>query len=215
MRRPAAALAALAGLGLAGCGAGPMVAQPRPVGEGVRSVRVSSGIDMRVHHGARPGVVVHAGREVIDRVVTQTDGDVLRIAVRDRGIVIGSDPLANVSADVSLPRLDDVLVDGSADVRLDRLRAHALTFRVRGTGSLFAQGRVGRLVTDIKGAADARLAQLRARSAHVSVEGAGGVDVAVSKRLSVHVRGAADITYRGDPVVTQDISGPGTVHRAR
>jgi hypothetical protein len=215
MRRPAAALAALAGLGLAGCGAGPMVAQPRPVGEGVRSVRVSSGIDLRVHHAARPGVVVHAGREVIDRVVTQTEGDVLRIAVRDRGIVIGSDPLANVSVDVSLPRLDDVLVDGSADVRLDRLQAHALTFRVRGTGSLFAQGRVGRLVTDIKGAADARLAQLRARSAHVSVEGAGGVDVAVSKRLSVHVRGAADITYRGDPVVTQDISGPGTVHRAR
>jgi hypothetical protein len=215
MRRPAAALAALAGLGLAGCGAGPMVAQPRPVGEGVRSVRVSSGIDLRVHHAAGPGVVVHAGREVIDRVVTQTEGDVLRIAVRDRGIVIGSDPLANVSVDVSLPRLDDVLVDGSADVRLDRLQAHALTFRVRGTGSLFAQGRVGRLVTDIKGAADARLAQLRARSAHVSVEGAGGVDVAVSKRLSVHVRGAADITYRGDPVVTQDISGPGTVHRAR
>jgi hypothetical protein len=214
MRRPAVALAAVAGLVLAGCGAGPMVAKPRPVGESVRSLRISSSVDVRVHRAARPGVVVHAGRDVIDRVVTQTEGDVLRIAVRDRGIVIGSDPLANVSVDVSLPRLDDVLVDGSADVRLDRLRARALTFRVRGTGSLRAQGQVGRLVTDIKGAADARLAQLQARSAHVSVQGAGGVDVSVSKRLSVLVRGAADITYRGDPVVTKDISGPGTVSRA-
>jgi hypothetical protein len=214
MRRPAAALTALAALVLAGCGAGPMVAQPRPVGESVRSLRISSSIDVRVHRAARPGVVVHAGRDVIDRVVTQTEGDVLRIAVRDRGIVIGSDPLANVSVDVSLPRLDDVLVDGSADVRLDRLRARALTFRVRGTGSLRAQGQVSRLVTDIKGAADARLARLQARSAHVSVQGAGGVDVSVSKRLSVIVRGAADITYRGDPVVTKDISGPGTVRQA-
>jgi Putative auto-transporter adhesin, head GIN domain len=208
------ALAGLAGLALAGCGAGPMIAQPRPVGESVRSLRISSSIDVRVHRAARPGVIVHAGRDVIDRVVTQTEGDVLRIAVRDRGIVIGSDPLANVSVDVSLPRLEDVFVDGSADVRLDRLRARALTFRVRGTGSLRAEGQVRRLVTDIKGAADARLARLQARNAHVSVQGAGGVDVSVSKRLSVLVRGAADITYRGDPVVTKDISGPGTVRHA-
>ena len=121
------ALSAFAALGRAGCGAGPMVAQPRPVAEDVRSLRISSGIDVRVHHAARPGVVVHAGRAVIGRVVTQSQGDVLRIAIRDRGIVIGSDPLANVSIDVSLPRLDDVLVDGSADVRLDRYEAgHAL-----------------------------------------------------------------------------------------
>jgi hypothetical protein len=211
MKRGAVAL--LAAVALAGCGAGPQVAQPRPVGATVRSLHISSSIDVRVHRAARPGVVVHAGREVIDRVITQTEGNVLRIAIRDRGIVIGSDPLANVSVDVSLPSLDAVLVDGSADVRLERMRARALTFRVRGTGSLRAAGEVGRLVTDIKGAADARLAQLHARRAHVSVEGAGGVEVAVSQRLSVHVRGAADISYRGDPVVTKDISGPGTVRQ--
>jgi hypothetical protein len=211
---PALPVIALAALALAGCGAGPTVARPRPVGETVRSLQISSRVDVRVRHGAQPAVMVHAGRDVIDRVVTQTEGDVLRVAIRDRGIVIGADPLRNVTVDVTLPRLDHVLVDGSADVELGAMRARTLTFRVRGAGSLHARGRVGRLVTDIRGAADARLTRLYARTARISVEGAGGVDVAVSKRLSVFVRGAGDIIYHGDPVVTRDIRGPGTVRQA-
>jgi hypothetical protein len=208
-------VAGLAALVLAGCGAGPTVDRPRPVGPDVRSLRVSSNIDVEVVHGGRPGAVVRAGRDVIGRVVTATEGDVLRIAVRDRGIVIGSDPLDHVQVQVTLPSLHDVEVDGSAELDLAGMRARTLTFRVRGAGDLEARGRVGHLVTDIRGAGDARLKDLHARTARVSVQGAGSVDVSVSRRLAVLVRGAGDITYHGDPVVTQDISGPGDIHRGR
>jgi hypothetical protein len=215
MRRPAILPAAAVALAVAGCGAGPTVERPRPVGDTVRSLRISSGVDVRVVHGNRPAVAVQAGREVIGRVVTDTEGDVLRIAVRDRGIVIGSDPLAHVRARVTLPSLRDVEIDGSASVALAGIRADTLTFRVRGTGDVTARGRVGHLDTDIRGAAHAQLAGLHARTGRVSVQGAAGVDVWVARRLDVFVRGAGDITYHGDPLVTKDVAGPGNDHRGR
>jgi hypothetical protein len=207
--------AALAVPAFAGCGAGPMVERPRPVGDAVRSLRISSSIDVRVVHGDRPAAVVRAGRDVIGRVVTETEDGVLRIAVRDRGIVIGADPLAHVSVRVELPSVRDVEVDGSAGVDLAGLRARTLMFRVRGTGDLRARGRVGRLVTDIRGAGDAHLARLHARTARVSVRGTADIDVSVARRLAVTVRGAGDITYHGDPVVTSDLTGPSSIRRGR
>jgi Putative auto-transporter adhesin, head GIN domain len=212
-RRLVLAIPALSALAAAGCGAGPTIDQARPVGHRVVSLEVGSGIDVRLVRG-RTGATVRAGRDVIDRVVTETRGDVLHVHVRDRGIVIGHDPLSDVSVRVAMPRLRDVRVDGSADVDLAEMHAHSLTFHVRGTGDLRARGHVDRLVADIRGAADARLADLRARTARVMVAGAGDVDVNVRDRLAVVVRGAGDVTYRGDPEVSRDVSGAGDIRRA-
>ena len=212
-RRRLVAIAAVPALAAAGCGAGPPIDQARPVGHEVVSLEVGSGIDVRLVHG-RPGATVRAGRDVIDRVVTETRGNVLHVGIRDRGIVIGHDPLSDVGVQVAMPRLRDVRVDGSADVDLGDMHARSLRFQVRGTGDLRARGRVDRLVADIRGAADARLADLRARTARVVVAGAGDVDVNVRDRLAVVVRGAGDVTYRGDPEITRDVSGAGDVRRA-
>jgi len=211
---PAVATAAAAGLAAAGCGAGSPVDVPRPVGAAVASLEVSSNVHVRVVRGATPGVTVHAGRDVIDRVVTETHGAVLRVGLRDRGIVFGHDPLDDVRVRVALPRLRDVRVDGSGDLDLAGLRARSLSFRVRGTGDIAARGRVRRLVADIRGAGDARLAGLRARSARVTLIGAGDIDVSVSDRLDLVVRGAGDVTYHGNPLVHRHVSGAGDVRRA-
>ena len=45
------------------------------------------------------------------------------------------------------------------------------------------------------------------------MQGAGEAHLNVSERLDVKVQGAADVIYRGDPRVTQDIDGAGEVRR--
>jgi hypothetical protein len=171
-------------------------------------------VHVRIVPGARPSVTVHAGRDVADRVVTETEGGVLRVAVRDRGIVIGHDPLDDVSVRVALPRLRDVRVQGSADVDLAGVPARMLAFTVRGAGHLQATGTVDRLTVDIRGAADAALAGLHARTARVTVRGAGNVDLSVARRLRVEVRGAGSVSYHGNPRVTRDVSGAGDIRQA-
>jgi hypothetical protein len=212
MRRtvPAIALGALCAVALTACGAGTPVDERRAVGS-FSALEVSGGVDVRVAHGPAPAVTVDAGEAVIDRVVTRVRGGVLHIGVRDRGIVIGRDPLRGARVRVTLPRLHDVTVDGSSDVDVSGLRARSLAFHMHGGGDVTAHGRVRSLDADITGSGDARLAGLSARTAHVVVSGPADVDLSVSDSLAIEVDGPGDVTYRGNPRVTQQITGPADI----
>jgi putative autotransporter adhesin-like protein len=204
-----AAVAAVA-LGAAGCGGGAPVRQHRTVAS-FRSLELSDGVDVRVVRAAAPTVTVAAGDEVVDRVVTEVSGGVLHVGVRDRGLVIGDDPLRHARVEVGVPRLDDVRVDGATDADLSGIAARTLTLHVSGPGDLTARGRVGRLSAEISGPGDAKLRGLAARTGRVVVSGPGDAEVDVRDRLAIEVNGPGDVTYHGTPAVTQRVRGPGDV----
>jgi hypothetical protein len=211
VRRALLAAVVAAAVLLAGCGAGTPVDQRRAVGS-VHALAISGGVKVTVVRAPAPSVTVHAGRAVIDRVVTEARDGVLRIDAR-HGIVIGPDPLGDARVRVALPRLDDVRLHGGSDVDLGDLEADSLTLRVSGHGDVKAAGRVGHLDAEVSGPGDARLAGLTARTGRVAVHGPGDADVHVTDALSIEVHGPGDVSYRGNPRVTQEVSGPGDVTR--
>ena len=157
---------------------------------------------------------MYGGEDVIDRVETESSAGVLRIDVRDRGIVIGSDPLGDVRVQVAASALDAVEIAGSADVELGGLDLPQLELEIEGAGEVAASGTADRLRATIQGAGDAELSDLAVRTATVVVQGAGEPHLNVSaERLDVKVQGAADVIYRGHPTVTEDIDGAGEVRR--
>jgi hypothetical protein len=202
---------ALVVLVLAGCGGGPRVTETRDVAAFDR-VEVADSIDVDVVPGSGD-VQVHAGKDVMDRIETRSDGGVLRLDVVDRGIVIGPDPLGDVRVTVAASDLQGVTVSGAGDVVLDGLDSDRFEISVEGAGEVEATGRADHLAASIDGAGDARLGNLSARTAEVSVQGAGDASVRVSERLDVEVRGAGDVFYSGDPVVSSDIQGAGDLTR--
>jgi Putative auto-transporter adhesin, head GIN domain len=197
---------------VAGCGSGERITETRDVAPFNR-LEVSESVDVRVVPGNGRQVRVHAGEHVIDRVVTESSGGVLTIDIRDRGIVIGSDPLGDAEVQVEASALEGVDIEGSGDVVLDGVDADDLELRLQGAGEIDASGTVDRLTATIEGAGDANLLDLRARIARVVVQGAGDAEVNVSDELDVSVEGAADVAYTGDPRVTSDISGAGDIRR--
>ena len=213
MRRRAA-LALLAAAALAGCGGGPRVTESRPVAP-FDSLQVSDSVDVEVVPGDGSEVRVYAGEDVMDRVDTESAGGVLRIGLQDRGIVIGPDPLGDVSVQLPVSVLERVTVDGSGDVRMGGLSAGALELEIKGAGEIEAAGSVDRLTATIQGAGDADLFDLAVRTADVTVEGAGDAALNVSEQLDVTVQGAGDVTYRGDPAVSSSIEGAGDLNRER
>ena len=70
-----------------GCGGGDRIVETREVAPFDR-LEVSESVDVKVVDGDGRHVRVYAGENVIDRVVTESSGGVLRVDVRDRGIVI-------------------------------------------------------------------------------------------------------------------------------
>jgi hypothetical protein len=200
----------VAGLAVAGCGGGPATTQTRQVGSFDR-LSVSGDITVEMGSGDSRDVVVTAGENVIDHIVTEASGGVLHVAIRDRGIVIGPDPYKNVRVQVPASVLEHIRVDGSSDLRLGGIDTDRLAIEISGSGEIEAGGRVGHLVATIDGAGDAHLYDLEARTATVEVEGAGDAELNVRDRLDVAVRGAGDVRYRGRPSVRQTVEGAGDV----
>ena len=197
---------------VAGCGGGDRTVETRQVAPYDR-LEVSESIDVQVVPGDGREVRVAAGEHVIDRVVTESSGGVLKIDIRDRGIVIGPDPLNDVSVQVPVSQLTRVDIEGSGDVTLEGIDQDALELRVQGAGDVEASGTVDRLTAEIQGAGDARLSQLAARTARVVVQGAADAELNVSDELDVTIQGAADISYAGNPTVRSDIEGAGDLNR--
>jgi hypothetical protein len=205
-------LAPLLLLLVAGCGGGERTVETRQVAPYDR-LEVSESIDVQVVPGDGREVRVAAGEHVIDRVVTESSGGVLTIDIRDRGIVIGPDPLDDVSVQVPASQLARVQIAGSGDVTLEGVDQEALELHIEGAGDVEASGTVDRLTATIQGAGDARLSQLKARTARVEVQGAADAELSVSDELDVTVQGAADVTYIGDPRVRSDVEGAGDIRR--
>ena len=210
--RLAIALALAAVLLLAGCGGGDRVTETREVAAFDR-LEVADDVDVEVVPGDGREVRVFGGEDVLDRVETTSRDGLLRIDVRDRGIVIGPDPLGDVRVQVPSSTLGAVKIGGSGDVELSGIDVPAIEIEIEGTGAVSAAGTADRLDATIQGAGDADLSQLEVRTATVLVQGAGQAHLDVSDRLDVKVQGAADVVYRGNPEVTQDIQGAGDVRR--
>jgi Putative auto-transporter adhesin, head GIN domain len=215
MRRLLPVLAAAALLAAAaGCGGGPRVTVMRDVPPFDR-IEVSDDLDVDVVPGAGGQVRVRAGRDVMERVHTESRDGVLELDIVDRGIVIGPDPLGDVRIEVPVQSLTGVLIEGSGDVAVRGIDEDRLELQVRGAGDIEASGTVDHLSATIQGAGDADLADLEARTADITVQGAGDADLRVSDELDVTVEGAADVSYLGDPIVQSEIDGAGELRRAR
>jgi Putative auto-transporter adhesin, head GIN domain len=196
---------------IAGCGPPPETSM-RDVTPFTR-MTVAGGVHVQVVRGPKPGVRVRGRPDVIDRVSSDSVGGRLRIAVHDRGIVIGPDPMDDVRVIVTAPRLGDVEIAGSGDVDLGNVATQSLHFSIQGAGDVTARGTVRRLEAVVHGAGNADFSGLAARDARVEIHGAASVQLAVSRRLHVEIQGAGDVRYTGRPVVTKQIAGAGDVTR--
>jgi hypothetical protein len=197
---------------LAGCGGGERITETRDAAPFER-LDIEDSVDVKVVPGDAREVRVYAGEDVIDRVHTESSDGVLHVDIRDRGIVIGDDPLGDARVEVSASAVRSVSIGGSSDVDLTGVDVDELELDVEGRADIDASGTVDRLNATIGGAGDANLSRLVVRSAVVAVEGAADADLNVSDSLDVTIEGAGDVTYRGDPEIRSDIEGAGDLHR--
>jgi len=116
-------------------------------------------------------------------------------------------PVTELVLRIRVPKLDAVMVTGVADVDVGELAAEAFAVEAAGVGSVKARGRTDRLSIRITGSGEVEALDLLARAVEVEVDGAADVEVHATETLRVAAAGAGEVRYRGDPVVTKQLSG--------
>jgi len=115
----------------------------------------------------------------------------------------------------STVRTDDFFIDasGAANVNLD-LEVNSLTINAAGAANLNLSGRA--VTSDISsaGAVNVSAFNLETERTIITVSGAGSAHVHASYTLEATINGVGSIRYTGNPEVTRNVFGLGTI-RAR
>ena len=223
MRTPSTVLAAVLLLALvaSGCsggggsaggggteGSGTIATQDRPVAA-FDSIDFSSVGTVTVEQTGTESLQVQADDNIQPLLTSEVEGTTLKLGVQP-GANIGR---ADITYRVTVRQLGGVVLSGAGSVNATGIDGPSLALANSGAGSLTVAGRTDRLNVDLVGLGSVDTRGLTAQDVDVSVGGAGTATVNAARTLSARVTGVGDIVYIGNPAVTQEVTGLGTVGR--
>ncbi len=209
-------------------GSGRIVSREHDV-EGFDRVRFDNFFHVNLQPGDSHRVVIKADDNLMDRITVEQTRDGLRIGV-ERGLALIA---ATLTADIEMPVLRRIQVEGASKGDLDGFRSDGLLeIEVSGASRLEGAVEVGTLKAAITGASRLKLAgsgnglTLRASGASsvdlsdfavpdatVTLSGASEATVRVERNLGpIDLSGSSRLRYKGDPEIKQiKTSGASTV----
>jgi hypothetical protein len=217
-RRLWSLLAALLGVfALTGCqererSSGPFTTETREVGH-FDSIQVRGGAQLHITIGAPASLTIEGSEEAVRRIDAEVDGNTLRIQTGRKEWLMDS---ARLTLRVTLPKLEELQLQGGNDVRVQGFAGGDTRIEIEGAANLKALGHVDGLVVQLSGAGRADLRNLIAKEATVTVDGVGSVHVHATESLDATMNGVGAILYSGTPrEVNTAMRGLGTISRDR
>ena len=168
------------------------------------SIDIAMPATVRYRSGEGSDVVVRGAPDVISHVELRGGRLTLdcrwHAATRDIDITLPAKPLRRVS------------VSGSGRVVMEKIDQPELKLLISGSGSIAAQGSVGRLDVTISGAGKARLGELATKQLTVEVSGSGNVEAAPTDEADIRISGSGKVSLLTRPQrLDSKISGSGRI----
>jgi len=194
-------------------------------------VKLKGSLDVALVSGTEGNIKIEAESNLIQHIVTEVEGDILKIYVEKNyylkpsrnKIILITVPFKDISK-VSLSGSGDIYsedvikansfetrVSGSGDVRL-QVEANDIEGSVSGSGDLTLKGSAENLEFNVTGSGDVRAYELRAKNVDASVTGSGDIKLTSTHSLKARVTGSGDIDYKGNPEKEdKKVSGSGDI----
>ncbi len=171
--------------------------------------------------------ITGAGNVLIDQSGTEsltltTDDNLLqyiKTEVRDGKLVIGFTQgvlfgkVQELTFKVGAKNLNSLQVDGAANVEGKNITTENLSVKLNGAGAITLSGKATAQNVALDGVGTYNGAELASQRAKVTQNGAGSAVVRVSDSLEAIISGLGSIEYIGNPQVTKNVSGLGTVRQ--
>jgi hypothetical protein len=146
---------------------------------------------------------------IVPLITTAVEGQTLTIRPTEKNL----DPDLTLVIQAASPVINQVECLGAGDIILQGVEGDDVRVSVTGAGSVRATGKAIALHVSSEGAGKIDTTGLEAERVTVVIAGAGSAEVSATKNLDVTINGAASVRYTGDPIVTKQISGIGTVRK--
>lgn len=194
----------------------------RLVGSGNVQVegRSVTGFDRISFTGAAVLLIEQAGEESLTIEAEDNLLPVLTSEVSGGRLVLGLKPNTNITFTspiiyrLKVRSLSEIEASGSGRVEGSGIDTPELTVTSSGSMKVELTGRADRQVIEVSGTGHFDGGQLGGRRVSVEASGTGRSTVNAAETLDVEVGGTAVVSYRGEPAVSQRVSGLGRVEKA-
>jgi hypothetical protein len=202
---------------------------------GFSRVEASSAFEVEIRQGGAYRVEVRADDDVADHLEVRTDGNRLRLGLRQGSWLDRWRGTGRMYATVTMPDLTafhgsgatrahitgfrssspfEVHLSGASRVEAD-IDAGDVELHLSGASRVDLAGRGSNLRIDASGASKADLSRFNTSSAHLNLSGASNMDINTSGRLDVDASGASKVYYAGRPLMGRIETSGGSSIRSR
>jgi len=201
---------------------------------GFSSVEVAGSFDVFITQGSTESVKVTAPSDVMDRIITEVEGGILKIHTKKGSNWNDMFGHKKIAVYVSAKILNGIALAGSGDVKFDQgVHANSFKLKLSGSGDLSGKLDVKTLETSLSGSGDIKISgraddssvsivgsgdfsgkDLVTNSTSIRVAGSGDAKVNVNQKLDASVVGSGDIYYTGSvKTINSSKAGSGEIHR--
>lgn len=215
---------------LAGCSSGASAQAQRSFQTGgFDRIDLAGSPDVVVAVGGGPSVRAEGDADAVERLEIAVVDGALRIGMRPGGGSWGGH--RRVTVHVTVPSLRAASIEGSGDMRVDRvegarfagriagsgdldvaaLRVGEASFSVQGSGDISAAGAAQRATLAIAGSGGMALGGFEAGDATISLAGSGDIALRATRTAAIELDGSGDVVINGPARCTINKSGSGEV----
>lgn len=185
---------------------------------------------VNVQMGDQESLTIDGEAEDVSRIETVVENGILKIRTK-RNFKSWNSVGHEVTINITAKRLDGLSLSGSGSIHLDgTLNAPSADIQlsgsgeitasvdnqntslaVSGSGNLNVSGKSGSVNIAVSGSGDVKARDLTAESSNIKIAGSGNVYIKAEKDLTAAIFGSGSVKYAGNPNVSVNKVGSGTV----
>ncbi len=171
---------------------------------GVTSIVLNGPGTLIIQQGDNESYRVEADSNLLSKISTTVSGNTLSISN------LNSVSNGAVKFYVTLKNLNVLTTNGGGNSEVTGINTDKLTITLD-NGKMTLSGKTQDLIATINGGGNIDAKDLQSQTATVTINGEGKANVNVVNTLKAVVNGGGSITYTGNPQVTQQVNGQGSV----
>lgn len=163
-------------------------------------------INLRIKQGSQISVSVDAEPEMFGKLSYEVKNETLEIGFEENVTCFETD--FGVWVNITVPNIEAIYQSGVSEIRSDGdLTLTALRLNVFGTADISLSGQVVNQSIFSSGVVNAKNFNFLSTATDIDVSGVADIEISCSDNLNIEVDGSAKILYKGNPTISQDVSG--------